>query len=123
MSSYGDENLGDEYDEELEEIKRRQLEQLRRQLAQRQKEEEEKARREAELMALLRSILEPEALDRINNLRLVKPELANAAIQTILALVRSGRVSPPVSDEVVKSILIELDSRSRRDYEIRFKWK
>jgi len=116
MSSY---DSTDSYDEELEELKRRKLEELRREAEEKRRLQEEQARKEAELMALLRVILEPEALDRITNLRLVRPELAQAAIQTIVTLVQSGRLSPPVDDDTVKSILMELDSRSRREYEIK----
>ncbi len=123
MSIY-DADSSDEYtDSELEELKRRELENLRRQLAQRQKEQEERARREAEIMAVLRAIMEPEALDRITNLKLVRPELADAAINAVLTLVRSGRLQTPVRDDDLKRVLIELDSQSRRDYEIRFKRK
>jgi len=120
MSNY---DSTDSYDEELEELKRRKLEELRREAEEKRRLQEEQARKEAELMALLRVILEPEALDRITNLRLVRPELAQAAIQTIVTLVQSGRLSPPVDDDTVKSILMELDSRSRREYEIKFKRK
>ena len=121
MSAYDDST--DEYDEELEELKRRKLQELRQQVEERRRLQEEQARREAELMAVLRAVLEPDALNRITNLKLVRPELAQAAIQTILTLVQSGRLTPPVDDETVKSILIQLDSRSRREFEIRFKHK
>ncbi len=120
MSAYDDST--DEYDEELEELKRRKLQELRQQ-AEERRAQEEQARREAELMAILRTILEPDAMNRITNLRLVRPELAGAAIQTIITLVQSGRLSPPVDDETVKNILMQLDSRSRREFEIRFKHK
>ncbi|ADL19531.1 DNA-binding protein [Acidilobus saccharovorans 345-15] len=124
MSGYGDYDDSDEYDdEELEEIKRRKLEELRRQAEAQRRQQEEAAKREAELMAILRAILDPEALNRINNLKLVKPELADAAVQTIISLVQAGRLVPPVNDDTVKNILIQLDSRSRREYEIKFKWK
>ncbi|MGC9210239.1 MAG: DNA-binding protein [Acidilobus sp.] len=121
MSVYDDSE--DEYDEELEELKRRKLEELRRQIEEKRRAQEEQARKEAELMAVLRAILDPDAMNRITNLRLVRPELAQAAIQTIITLVQSGRLRPPVDDETVKSILMELDSRSRREFEIRFKRK
>ncbi len=122
MSNY-DYNDDEDYDEELEELKRRKLEELRREAEARKRQEEEEAQRQAQIMALLRAILDPDAMNRINNLMLVRPDLANAAAQTIISLVQAGRLSPPVDDETVKNILIQLDSRSRREYEIKFKWK
>ncbi|MGC9072021.1 MAG: DNA-binding protein [Acidilobus sp.] len=120
MSAYDD--SGDEYDEELEELKRRKLQEIRQQIEGRRAQEEQ-ARKEAELMAVLRAMLDPDAMNRITNLRLVRPELAQAAIQTIITLVQAGRLRPPVDDETVKNILMDLDSRSRREFEIKFKRK
>lgn len=104
---------------ELEEVKRRKLEELRR------KAEEEKKRAEAEekKRALLRSILTSEARSRLENIKLVKPELAELAENYIIQLVSTGRLTPPVDDEFVKSLLAELDSRMRREYKITFKRK
>ncbi|MFP3080537.1 MAG: DNA-binding protein [Acidilobus sp.] len=123
MSGYSDYDDSDEYDEELEELKRRRLEELRREAEAKRRQQEEAAKREAEVMAVLRTVLEPDALNRISNLKLVRPELADAAIQAIISLVQAGRLTPPVDDETVKNILIQLDSRSRREYEIKFKRK
>ncbi|HDH06812.1 MAG TPA: DNA-binding protein [Thermoproteales archaeon] len=102
------------YDED-EEIKRRKLLELQKKLA----EEEERRKRELEKEALLRSILTPKARQRLANIKLVKPELANILESQIIQLVQLGRIKPPVTDDIVKAILIELDRRSRR--EIRFK--
>jgi DNA-binding TFAR19-related protein len=63
MSNY---DSTDSYDEELEELKRRKLEELRREAEEKRKLQEEQHVKEAELMALLRVILEPEALGQDN---------------------------------------------------------
>jgi programmed cell death protein 5 len=110
-------------DKELEEIRRRKLLELQRRLL----EEEERRRREEleEAMrdALLRSILTHRARERLLNLKLVKPEVARLAEDTIIQLVQAGRLRVPVDEDTVTSILSELDARSRREFRIVFKRK
>ncbi len=110
-------------DEELEEIRRRKLLEMRRQLEEEEKRRQMEAQLEAQRQAVLRSILTEEARGRLANIKLVKPELARAAEELIIQLVQAGRLTPPVGDEQVKAILLELDSRSRRRFEIKFKRK
>ncbi|MCE4612918.1 MAG: DNA-binding protein [Desulfurococcales archaeon] len=115
-------SLDYEEDEELELLRRRKLLELQRKLEEerRRKElEEAEARRDA----ILRSILTAEARNRLANIKLVRPELARMAEDYVLQLVQAGRLSPPVDDATVKEILLELDSRSRRSFEIKFKRK
>jgi programmed cell death protein 5 len=106
-------------DEELEAVRARKLEELKR------KAEEELRRREVEAQreALLRSILTSEARARLTNLKLVKPEIAKAVEDYIIRLVNAGKLVPPVGDDVVKRILVEVDERTRREYRITFKRK
>ena len=116
-------NYSDYSDDELEELKQRRLLELRKKLEEEQRRKKLEEEQEAQKLAVLRAIMEPEALDRLNNLKLVKPELANIAEDTIIRLVQMGRLSTPVTDDIVKNILIELDNRSRKEYEFKFKWK
>lgn len=110
-------------DDELESIKQRRLMELRRRLEEEERRKRIEEEQEAQKLAILRSIMEPTALDRLTNLKLVKPDLAKIAEETIIRLVQMGRLGTPVSDDVVKNILMELDNRSRKEYEIKFKWK
>ncbi len=106
-------------DEELEAIRARKLAELQRRV------EEERKRREAESQreALLRSIMTSDARARLANLKLVKPEIAKVVEDYIIQLVNSGRLTPPVGEDVVKKILVEVDEKTRRDYKITFKRK
>lgn len=106
-------------DEELEAIRARKLEELKRRL------EEERKRRELENQreALLRSILTSEARARLTNLKLVKPEIARAVEDYLIQLVNAGRLTPPVGEDIVKRLLVEIDERTRKEYRITFKRK
>ncbi|MCY0868848.1 MAG: DNA-binding protein [Desulfurococcus sp.] len=111
----GDE-YGSEYDAELEELRRRKLEELRRRM------EEEKQKR-AIIDATLRRILTPEARERLNNLRLVKPELASLLEEQLINLAQSGRVRIPITDEFLKKLLSEIYQQTYREPKIEFKRK
>ena len=97
-------------DEELERIRQRKMEELQRRIA----EEEERARRELERQAAMRVILTPEARQRLANLRLVKPELVAQLEEQLIQLANTGRVKMPITDDVLKQILIRLFSSKRR---------
>jgi programmed cell death protein 5 len=103
-------------DEELEAIRQRKMMELKKRI------EEEQARR-AQIEAVMRKLLTPEARERLNNIRLVKPELAEALEQQIIALAQAGRIPVPVTDEFLKKILSELYEHSRRETRITFKRK
>jgi len=106
-------------DEELEAIRARKAEELRRRL------EEERRRKELESQreALLRSILTSEARARLTNIKLVRPEIARAVEDYLIQLVNAGRLTPPIGEDVVKRLLVEIDERTRKEYKITFKRK
>ncbi|NAZ26845.1 MAG: DNA-binding protein [Thermogladius sp.] len=109
--------MGEEYeDEELEEIKRRKLAEMRKRL------EEEKERR-AQIEAALRQILTPEARERLSNLRLVKPELAQALEEQLINLAKSGRVKIPITDDFLKRLLSEIYEQTHRETRIEIRRK
>jgi len=97
-------------DEELERIRQKKMEELQRRIA----EEEERARRELERQAAMRVILTPEARQRLANLRLVKPELVAQLEEQLIQLANTGRIKMPITDDVLKQILIKLSSSKRR---------
>jgi len=95
--------------DELEEIRRRKLMELQ---AQREKELEELQRQqemqkqiEAQKKAILRTILEPEAKERLARVKLAYPEIAEAVENQLVYLAQSGRLSTKISDEMMKEIL------------------
>jgi len=105
-----------EYDEELEAIRMRKLAELKKKM------EEEKERR-ARIEAVIRQILTPEARERLNNLRLVKPELAAALEEQLILLAQSRRVPIPITDDFLKKLLSELYEQTRKETKITFKRK
>jgi programmed cell death protein 5 len=109
------EEFGQLRDEELEELKRKKLEEL-----QKRAELERQAQiAAAQRRAALKQILTPAALARLDNIRVVRPELAEALEQQLIALASSGRVKIPIDEDVLKEILSAIYSQTRKEYRIR----
>lgn len=107
-----------EYDSELDEILRRRATEYKRKA---EEEEKRKKEEEAQKEALLRVILTPEARLRLNNVKLVKPELAEALENQLIALAQSGRIQVPIDDESLKEILSRIAEQNKRDFKIHIK--
>jgi programmed cell death protein 5 len=105
-------------EEELEELRRRRLLELRRRLAQEQEKNQRAQQLEMQKQSLLRRILTADARQRLTNLKIVKPEFANQLELQLIQLAQQGRVELPMTDEQLKEILIRLQSQ-RRDIKIR----
>ncbi len=112
--------MSDEYyDEELEAIRMRRLQEYQRRLIEEQRRKELEARREA----VLRQILEPKAKERLYNLKLVRPEIARVVEDQLIELAQTGRVRVPISETVVKELLSRIYEQLHRETKIRIKEK
>jgi len=105
-------------EEELEELRRRKMGELQRRLAQEQERIQMQQQIEMQKQAILRQVLTPEARQRLNNLKMVKPDYAEQLELQLIQLAQNGKVNIPITDEQLKEILAKLQSR-RRDIKIR----
>ncbi|AFL95779.1 hypothetical protein CL1_1582 [Thermococcus cleftensis] len=110
--------------EDIEEIRKRKLMELQRKYLEQQKAQEEALRQEmeleAQLDAIMRRILTPDARERLGRVKLVKPELARQVELVLVQLYQAGQIREPIDDAKLKRILAQIDERTRRDYKI--KW-
>ena len=99
-------------DSELNELRRRRLQQLQQEQmgppANPQAyaaQEAEMQRREQERADALRRILTPEARERLGRIRLAKPDVAASVEQQLIQLAASGRLQRQVDDATLRSLL------------------
>ncbi|WP_297066059.1 DNA-binding protein [Thermococcus sp.] len=110
--------------EDIEEIRKRKLMELQKKYLEQQKAQEEAIKQEMELQAqidaIMRKILTPEARERLGRVKLVKPELARQVELVLVQLYQAGQIREPIDDAKLKRILAQIDARTRREF--RIKW-
>lgn len=100
-------------DEELEELRQKRLLALQRKLAEEQQKAQVEQQLEMQKQTILKSILTPEARQRLANLKLVKPEFTAQLELQLIQLAQLGKLPIPLTDEQLKQILIQLQTKKR----------
>jgi programmed cell death protein 5 len=100
-------------DEELEELKKRRMLELQQQQGEQERQLQAQQELEAQKQAILRQILTPEARERLNRIKIVKPELADAVEMQLIQLAQAGRLGNVLTDEQLKTILRRLTDKQR----------
>jgi len=103
-------------DEELERLRQQRMAELQARAA----EEQARRQREMERAAVMRMVLTPEARQRLNNLKLIKPDLAEKVETYLLQAVQTGNVRLPLGDEELKALLDRLLPKKR---ETKIEWR
>jgi programmed cell death protein 5 len=85
---------------------------------QRQQPDKDSAERKMMREAALRMALTSDARQRLANVRMVKPDLANSIEEYVIQLASSGKLKKAVDDEQVKQMLGALQDK-KRDITIR----
>jgi len=107
-------------DDELSEIRKRRMAQLQQQAgdqAHMQEELERQQRQKQQIQMVLMQILEPDARERLNTIKLTKPDFAASIEQQLIALAQSGRLKAKITDAQLKDLLRQI-APARRDYSI-----
>lgn len=65
----------------------------------------------------LRTLLSAEARMRLNNVKMVKPELASMVENYLIGLASQGRLNTQISDDQLKQILLSIQ-QPKRDFKI-----
>ena len=107
-------------DRELDEIRRKRLEEMQRcQGQERAEDEQQKAAQEAERarkQQILRQILDIAARERLANVRLVRPDLAENVENQLIQLYSMGRINRIITEEEIKQILGKMTETKRETH-------
>ena len=66
---------------------------------------------------ILKQILSSEARMRLNNIKMVKPELSSHVEQYLIGMASQGKVRSPLTDDQLKQILLSIQ-QPKRDFKI-----
>jgi programmed cell death protein 5 len=100
-------------DQELEAIRRRKLAELAQQQQHAAAQAEQASAVEAQRQTLLRTILTPEARERLGRLKTAFPDIAGNVEDQLLSLYSAGRLPRQVDDLTLKRILEQVVPRKR----------
>ncbi len=100
-------------DAELDDLRRRRIQELRRQAEIEQAQAEQQNTVEKQKQAALRQFLTLEARQRLTRIRLVKPEFASQLELQLIQTAQTGRVKLPITDEQLRMLLSRLQPEKR----------
>ena len=66
---------------------------------------------------ILKQILSSEARLRLNNVKMVKPDIASTVENYLINLASQGKIRPPVTDDQLKQILLSIQ-QPKHDFKI-----
>jgi programmed cell death protein 5 len=107
-------------DDELSELRKRRMAQMQQQAGDQQGMQEELERQQkqkSQVQMLLMQVLETDARERLNTIKLTKPEFVASVEQQLVSLAQSGRLKNKITDAQLKELLRQL-APARRDYSI-----
>jgi programmed cell death protein 5 len=107
-------------EDELAAIRARKMAEMQQQAAYQEEEVRRREQESAQIHMLIMQILEPEARERLNTIRLTKPDFARGIEQQLISLAQGGRIQSKITDEQFKAILQQV-TPERRDISIRRK--
>ena len=96
-------------DPELEALRQRRLAEMQanqqQAAAQQQAAEDQRRQMEIQKQAILRQILTPDARDRLANIRVANPQMAESVEIQLIQLAQSGRIQGVINDAMLRDIL------------------
>ena len=100
-------------DPELEEIRKRRMAEMQQQGEQQAMAEDQMKRIEDQKQTILRSILTPQARERLGTVKIAHPEVARLVEDQLIALASSGRLDREIDDDMLRQILRKLAPNKR----------
>ncbi len=100
-------------DNDIEQIQKKRLTDLQKRLLDGQKRAQAESEIKTRKRLLIGKILTQDARERLERLRIVKPEFVEQLESQLIDAAQSGAVKLPVNDEQIKALLTKLESNKR----------
>lgn len=100
-------------DPELQAIRQRRMAELQQQAQNQAAQEEQAKRMEMQKQNALRQILTTEARQRLANIRLANPHMADTVEMQLIQLAQSGRIQGIIDDTMLRNILAQITPQQR----------
>jgi len=96
------------------------MEERRSASSDRQSEAEEKRQAKAARDQMLRVVFTSEARERLNTVKMVKPDVADLIENQVFKLAAAGKLSKQIDDDELKALLGQLQ-KPKREFKINYK--
>ncbi len=100
-------------EDELEELKKKKIQELKEKQGSEEAQEEAKQQMEAQKKAMLRKVMTPDARERLGRVRMARPQLAEQIESQIIALAQRGGTEGKIDDETLKKLLKKLSGQKK----------
>jgi programmed cell death protein 5 len=101
--------MSDSPDDELDELREKRMEELKeREEGDQEAQQAAQQQAEAQKKAILRQHLTDDARQRLNTVKMSKPQFGEQVEQQVIAIARSGRLNGQIDDDKMRDLLQEL---------------
>ncbi len=98
---------------EIEAIRQRRIAEMQRQQQQGSQAEEQAKQRDLQKQNILRQLLTVDARERLANVRMAYPDLAESVEYQLIQLAQSGRLKGQINDAMLRDILRQMTPQQR----------
>jgi len=100
-------------DEELEELKKKKLQELQQQAAYQDEQEFQKKQFEEQKKRVLRSLLTSDARERLARIRMARPDVSESIETQLIILAQNGQIKNKINDEQLQMLLKRIMPKKR----------
>ena len=109
-------------EDELEKLRKKRMQDLQQNAISeediQQQQDQQQQEYEKQKQAILRSMLTPEARERLGRVKVARPEVAENLEQQLIAVAQSGRLRSKITDKQLRELLSQVIPK-KRDITIR----
>jgi len=100
-------------DEELEQLRRKKLQELQQQGEIQEEQERQKEQFEKQKKTILRSIITTQARERLGRIKIARPDVVESIENQLILLAQSGQLKNKINDEQLRLLLAKLIPKKR----------